>query len=177
MASRSGGMPTPVSRTVKRRSTCSIGLSAAIAFDSHDHLAPLGELDRVADQIDQYLAKPIGVADHSIGDVRGDAAGEFQPLAMGAFGKSSDSPFDSFAKSERYRIQHQLAGLNPGEIENVIDDGQQRVCRVFDNLEILPLAGIELGVEHQLRHADNTVHRGANLVAHVGEEFAFGPAG
>ena len=40
-----------------------------------------------------------------------------------------------------------------------------------------PLAGVELGIEHQLGHADDAVHRGANLVAHVGEEFALGPVG
>ena len=45
------------------------------------------------------------------------------------------------------------------------------------DLEVLALAGIELGIQHELGHADHAVHRRANLVAHVGEEFALGPIG
>ena len=37
--------------------------------------------------------------------------------------------------------------------------------------------GFELGVEHQLGHADHAVHRRADLVAHVGQELALGPIG
>ena len=37
--------------------------------------------------------------------------------------------------------------------------------------------GVKLGVEGQLGHADDAVHRRADLVAHVGEKLALGPAG
>ena len=43
--------------------------------------------------------------------------------------------------------------------------------------EVLALLGGELGVERQLGHADDAVHRRADLVAHVGQELALGPAG
>ena len=36
---------------------------------------------------------------------------------------------------------------------------------------------VEVGVEHQLGHADDAVHGRADLVAHVGQELALGPAG
>ena len=38
--------------------------------------------------------------------------------------------------------------------------------------QALALFGGELGVERQLRHADDAVHRRPDLVAHVGEELA-----
>ena len=38
-------------------------------------------------------------------------------------------------------------------------------------------SGVSVGVERQLGHADDAVHRRADLVAHVGQEFALGPAG
>ncbi len=50
-------MPMPVSRTAKRRA---IGPQVAGALDSRDderHFALIGELDRVADQIDQHLRR------------------------------------------------------------------------------------------------------------------------
>ena len=43
--------------------------------------------------------------------------------------------------------------------------------------EVLPLLGGQLGVERELGHAEDAVHRGADLVAHVGQELALGPAG
>ena len=54
---------------------------------------------------------------------------------------------------------------------------QQRVGRVLTMLQILALLGRQLGVEGQLGHAEDAVHRRADLVAHVGQEFALGPAG
>ena len=33
----------------------------------------------------------------------------------------------------------------------------------------------EVGVEGEFRHADDAVHGSANLVAHVGQKFTFGP--
>ncbi len=42
--------------------------------------------------------------------------------------------------------------------------------------EILALLGRQVAVEHQLRHADDAVHRRPDLVAHVGQELAFRPA-
>jgi hypothetical protein len=34
----------------------------------------------------------------------------------------------------------------------------------------------QLGIEREVRHADDAVHRRADLMAHVGEELAFGAA-
>ena len=57
----SGGMPMPVSETLK----CSAAspVVALLAATLHDDLAALGELDRVADEIDQHLTQPARVAD------------------------------------------------------------------------------------------------------------------
>ena len=46
----------------------------------------------------------------------------------------------------------------------------------LDHLEVALLGG-EVGVERQVGHADDAVHRRANLVAHVGEELALGAVG
>ena len=43
--------------------------------------------------------------------------------------------------------------------------------------QVVALLGVELGVEQQLGHADDAVHRRADLVAHVGEELALDAIG
>src|SRR6185436_15593222 len=45
----------------------------------HD-FAALGELDRIADEVDQDLAKTADVADEHVGHLRPDAEGEFEML-------------------------------------------------------------------------------------------------
>ncbi len=43
--------------------------------------------------------------------------------------------------------------------------------------EILALHPVEFRFEREFRHANDTVHGGANFVAHVCEKFALGAAG
>ena len=51
------------------------------------------------------------------------------------------------------------------------------VGRVRDTLEELALAPSEVRIQHQFGHTDDPVHGRADLMAHVGEELALGPAG
>ena len=54
---------------------------------------------------------------------------------------------------------------------------QQRVRGLLDHVEVLALLGGEVRVERERGHADDAVHRGPNLVAHVRQEFTLGAAG
>jgi hypothetical protein len=42
--------------------------------------------------------------------------------------------------------------------------------------QALALVAVEVGFEHELGHSDDAVHRRPDLVAHVRQEFALGPA-
>ena len=53
--------------------------------------------------------------------------------------------------------------------------GEQRLTRVAHRLRVVALPGVEVGLEQQVRHADDAVHRGADLVAHVREEVRLEP--
>ena len=61
-----------------------------------------------------------------------------------------------------------------GHIKNVIDEREQRLAARTDVLDIFALRGAQARIGKELRHANHAVHRRADLVAHVGEEFAFG---
>ena len=47
----------------------------------------------------------------------------------------------------------------------------------MDRVHEFALLRVERGVLQQLGHAEDAVHRRADLVAHVGQELALGPAG
>ena len=47
----------------------------------------------------------------------------------------------------------------------------------LDQRQILALFGVQMRIQQNLRQADNPVHRSADLMAHVSQEFALGAVG
>jgi len=74
-------------------------------------------------------------------------------------------------------FQFQSPGLDFGKIENVIDDGQQRLGRAFDAGHIIALPRVQFGVLQQLHHPQNPVHWRTDFMAHIGEKFTLGAVG
>ena len=60
--------------------------------------------------------------------------------------------------------------LDFGEVENVVDNGEQRRAGVVDLADVIPLFGSQIRPQTQMRETDDRVHRRTDLVAHVGEE-------
>jgi hypothetical protein len=83
---------------------------------------------------------------------------------------------DGLAQVERHPFDEQLARLHFRKIEDVVEDREQGVGRVAYRVQVFTLQRRELGQQRELRHADHPVHGGADLVAHVGQEFTFRPA-
>ena len=71
----------------------------------------------------------------------------------------------------------QFAGFDLGKVENVVEDGDQRLRGVLRHQQLLARFGILSAVQHQADHADDTVHGGADLMAHVGQELALQASG
>ena len=66
------------------------------------------------------------------------------------------------------------AGLDLGEVEQVVDDAQQRLRRIAHRRDAAALLVVEALVLQHLHHAEHAVHRRADFVAHGGEEGRFG---
>src|SRR3546814_12183191 len=77
--------------------------------------------------------------------------------------------------------QIQLAGLDLGEVQDVIDDLQQMPAALVNIAGIAVVAvAAELAVQlvqHDLGKTDDGVERRAQLVPHVGEELGLGAVG
>ena len=64
-------------------------------------------------------------------------------------------------------LQFQATRLDLGEIQNVVDHTQERFRRGLDGQEVVALLRAEVGIQRQLCHPDDAVHRRADFVAHV----------
>ena len=83
--------------------------------------------------------------------------------------------FDHVRHVERLRVQIHLTGLDLGDVEHAIDQGQQMFAGGFDLREVADEAGQRevFGLlAHQFAVADDGVERRAQFVAHVGQELA-----
>ncbi len=145
--------------------------------DHHGDAARVGELDRIAQQVDDHLAQPVRIADHRHGNVEGD--GEFQLQALGLRLRREHivDVVQQFAEIEVDVFDGQLASLDFREIEDVVDDHQQVLAGALDHARVVALLLGEAGGQQQVGHAQHAVHRRADLVAHVGEEGALRMAG
>jgi hypothetical protein len=137
----------------------------------------LGELNRIADQIQEHLAQASGVAAQTLRHLGIDRQGQGEALGPGRFEKEVDRSFDRRGKLEVDLLESYLAGRQLGEIQNFVNKRQQRFAALAHVMSELALFRTEAGVEQQTGHPDNRVERSADLVAHVGEEFRFGPGG
>ena len=93
--------------------------------------------------------------------------GSSRPLLRGAPREQLDASSTQLAQVEGVPLELEPAGLDLGEVEDVVDDRQQRLAERGSRLRVLALLGVEVGLEQQLGHADHAVHRRADLVVRV----------
>ena len=123
-------------------------------------------------QVEQDLAQPRDVAADRRRHVALEHVGDVEALLGRARADQVERRLDALAQVERLRLDVHAPGLDLREVEDVVDDRQQRVARVADRRGVVALLGVERGVEQQAAHADHRVHRRADLVAHRREERA-----
>ena len=143
-----------------------------VGAHAHHDLAAIGELHRVADEVQEDLPEPRVVADDRRRHVRRDLAGHVEALLRGGGAQQHERPLDALAEVEGARVDVHAARLDLREIEDVVDDREERVAARADGARELALHRREVRVEEQARHADDGVHRRAHLVAHRREERA-----
>ncbi len=79
---------------------------------------------------------------------------------------------NTLAQREFDGIHFQPAGFDLGEIQNIVQQFEQRMRRKPRHLQVFALLRGQVGGQRQVRHADDAVHRRADFMAHVGQEFA-----
>ncbi len=77
-------------------------------------------------------------------------------------------------RSKDFHRRRELAGLDLGDVEDVVDEGEERARRGVHRRQHVALARVEAGAAQDGVEADHGVERGAELMAHDGEEAALG---
>ena len=149
-------------------------LRQGAAGDLEADFAPVGELDRVADEIEENLAQALVITDETRGQILMDDVDEIEAL-LARFRRHQVERFlDAGTEIERKLVERQLARLDLREIEDVVDNGQERFAAGAQRLDEFMLGRREVRLQEQAGHADNAVHGRADFVAHVGEKFRLG---
>ena len=167
--SSSGAMPGPVSSTSNTRAVLRPPRAQRDA-------AALGELDRVAEQVDQDLPQLALVARHRAGQVGGQVGPQHEVPGLGAHADHLLEAAQERRQVERGFVEGDAPGLDLREREHVVDEAEQVLAAPQDGAEVLAVARRTRSrvALHELGEAEDGVERRAQLVAHVGEEDALG---
>ncbi len=142
--------------------------------------AARGEFERVRQQVEQDLLDRAAIGDEIAGllgdhDAEIDAerlcAGAHQPRDLG----------DDLRRRDRLEGEGLLAGLDPGEVEHVVDEIEQMQPAGMDVADIFGEhrradGADDLGPD-KVGETDDRIERRAQLMAHIGEEGGFRAAG
>ena len=162
----------PVSRTVN----CNSFL--ALPFLTVRTTSPFSvNLTALLKQVDEDLAQAGDIALDACRDIVVDDVGDVESFFDGAAGRQVQCQFDTFAQVEGLEFHIHLACFDLAEVQDVVDDGQQGIARVADGLGVVALFLVEFRIHQQTAHADDRVHRRADLVTHGGKEGTLGFVG
>ena len=143
-------------------------------------LAVVRELGGIADQVEQRLPHLGGIEAH-LAQGLGAAVDDERVGVLGGQRPAGDLHLvDELVEVEIVEEEVHLAGLDLGDVEDVVDHREQVLAGSADLLQIADLlaAAVELGVlEQDLAVADDGVERSAQLVAHLGQELGLGAVG
>ena len=123
------------------------------------------------------MLEPERIADQMRGQGISGVDRELQPLFAGERSDDRIDVADDRGQCEGGVFQDQGAGLDLGEVEDVVDHTHQPLCCRLALCHVVTLLVVELRLQAEVRQADDGVQRRADLMAHVGDERALGEGG
>ncbi len=136
-------------------------------------LTTFRKFDGIAEEVDQDLAEATGIA-HDRGRQFLVNAAEHLDLLVGNLGPDHIADVmggDFGVKVDGFELH--VSGLDLGKIEDVVDETEQSLAAALDGQGTFLLFVVKIGNEQHIGKADDTVHRGSDLMTHGGEKFTF----
>ena len=130
------------------------------------HAAGLGELDRVANQVEQNLAQAGFIAKNLARHVGGERPGDLQPLVERLRREQFDDVLDAGSNVDGLAAKLDAAGLDLREVQDLVDQPEKRRRGLLDRGGIGALLGRKRRLAYQARHSEDAVHRRPDLVTH-----------
>ena len=160
-------MPMPESSTSKRARIAAVAFIDQRGAQGDEPL--VGEFQRVVGVIEQRLTQPRHIAGQPLRHVV-HVDVEAQPFRARAGTDQRADIGEQLAQVEVALLELQAAGLDPREVEDVVDQHQQMLRRHVDLAEAVGLRRRGILAFEQAGEAEDGVHRRADFVAHVGEK-------
>src|SRR5580692_10728829 len=133
--------------------------------DGHCNRPLRGEFNGVVEKVEQYLSEPRVVAHEPLRRATVDRPFQQDRFFCRQGLDDRGRVVNQRGERKRSALQFKLPGLDLGEIENVIDDGQQRLVRQFDEVEIATLFLVQAASSRQqIRKSGDTRQWRANFV-------------
>jgi hypothetical protein len=107
--------------------------------DLHGH----SEFQGVANQVGQNLPQTPGITAQPGWDVQLDRAGQLNAFSEGALGQQVQSAFDRFDQVKIENFEQKFACFDLRKIQDVIDDGQERIGTGSDRFGKLALTRVQ----------------------------------
>ena len=135
--------------------------------NAYNDLSLFGKLHCIVAEIDQHLPQAQGIADKGGRKFSRQVKHQFQTLFFRLEPDQVGEMIKDILQSEVSLFHRKLAGLDFGKIKDIINNTKKCLTGTMDLLNIIFLPGIEIGLQGQVRHTDDGVHRCTDLVAHI----------
>ncbi len=156
---------------------CRIGRRGGLRCGEH-HGTCLGEFHGIVEKVEQHLPQPRFVADQLRRKAGRDPRHDRQALRIGAAVGEGNAGLDQGRDIKRRPVEFDGAGLDLGEIEDVVEHRQQGTARRGDQIDLALLFGAEpFRTGQEIDETDDAVQGRPNFVAHRGEEIGLGLIG
>jgi len=142
---------------------------------SNRYASPLCELHGVAEQIGQHLTQTCRIAKKGGCQPLIYGIGEGESLLSRPGRHQAAGGLNALLQVEWQAFQLHLALIDLGEVQNIVDYGQQGIATAVNCLHEIPLLRRQFGLQEQAGKADDCIHGRPYLMAHVGEKLALGP--
>src|SRR5262249_31443359 len=157
----SRGMPMPVSATRKRRTAWP---AASFSVSTWTRTSPLSvNLIALPTRLTITCRSRLGSPTSRSGTSGAVRPADSRPFWGAARGERPRRVPEGCAGVELLWDELELARLDLGEVEDVVDEAEERLRGVLERREVLALVGPQRRVEQQLRHPDDRVHGRADL--------------
>ena len=137
----------------------------------------MGKLDGIANKIEKHLPQSCFIQHHRRRHLGVNADFQRDTLLGGAQVEYVAYITEQPPHRHRRILQPHLSCFDAGQVQDVVDQHQQAAAARANGIQVIPLLGILDGITEQVAVANHRVHRRADLMGHIGEEFAFRQAG
>ena len=135
-----------------------------------------GEFEGIRQEVSEDLPQPCYVAVHHCGHVRRHAVVYVQLRVRVCAVSELQRLLDGRLHVDGRVLELELARLRLAKVQHVVQQREQVLARHRDRVDHVELLLAQRTVGQHRRVAQHAVHRGADLVRHVGEEAALGAA-